>query len=70
MLQLSDFYPIEIEKVKKRWDEIMNIPNDSWNQLEVEKNIRLINNTGLPHTLRVVQLNLLPALIIEIIRGG
>ena len=70
MLELKNFYPINLEEVKKRWNEIMNIPNTAWEDLEVERNIRLINNTNAPHTLRTVQLNLLPALVIEIIRRG
>jgi hypothetical protein len=70
MLELQNFYPINLEVVKKRWHEIMNIPNNAWEEFDVERNINLINNTNAPHTLRTVQLNLLPALVIEIIRFG
>lgn len=70
MLQLRDYYPIDREKVKKRWDEIMNIPNDQWKILEVDRKIEIINDTGFPSTLRTVQLNMLPALVIEIINRG
>lgn len=49
MLQLKDFYPINLEYVRMRWDEIMNIPNNAWQELDVERNIKLINNLNAPH---------------------
>lgn len=70
MLQIKDYFPIDRDKVKKRWDEIMNIPNDQWNLLGVERKIEIINDPDYPGTLRSVQLNMLPALIIEIIKKG
>lgn len=70
MLQLKDYYPIDREKVKKRWDEIMNIPNKQWEILGVDRKIEIINDVDFPGTLRTVQLNMLPALIIEIINRG
>ena len=70
MLQLKDYYPIDRNKVKKRWDEIMNIPNDQWNILDVDRKIEIINDDEYPGTFRTVQLNVLPALIIEIINRG
>lgn len=69
MLKLEDYYPIDREKVKKRWDEIMNVPNDQWHILEVDRKIEIINDKEYPNTLRLIQLNMLPALIIEIIRN-
>ncbi len=68
MLHLKDFYPIDREKVKKRWDEIMNVPNNCWQDLDVDRKIDVINDIGYPGTLRTIQLNILPALVIEIIR--
>jgi hypothetical protein len=66
MLQLSNYIPMPIERIKIRWDEIMNIPNDEWNRLDVERSINLINNRNAPHTLRTVTLNMLPVLVIRI----
>ena len=70
MLHLKDYCPIDREMVKKRWDEIMNIPNDQWQILGVDRKIEVINDDDYPGTLRTVQLNMLPALIIEIINLG
>lgn len=70
MLHLKDYYPINRDYVKTRWDEIMNIPNDIWRDLEVERLIEIINDEEYPHTFRTVQLNVLPALIIEIIKSN
>lgn len=67
MLHLINYVPIDKKKVKKHWDKIMNIPNDQWNILEIEKNIDIINDTSYPTTLRTVKLNLLPYLVIEAI---
>jgi hypothetical protein len=69
MLNIKDFYPIDRNLVKKKWHEIMNIPNNEWERLDVDRNIDIINNPSYPMTLRLVQLNLLPALIIEILRN-
>lgn len=67
MLQLTNYVPIDKNKVKKHWDKIMNIPNDQWNILEIEKKIDIINDNSYPSTLRTVKLNLLPYLVIEAI---
>ena len=70
MLKLEKYYPIDKDKVKKRWDEIMNIPNDQWNLKNIDREIEVINDNEYPYTLRTVKLNMLPALIIEILNGG
>ena len=68
MLNLKDYAPIDRDGVKARWDEIMNIPNDQWNILGVDQMIKVINDPGYPATLRTVELNTIPALVIEIIK--
>lgn len=67
MIHLKDYVPINKAKVKIEWNKIMNVPNDQWNILEVEKRIDLINNVGLAATLHTVALNMLPYLVIEIL---
>jgi hypothetical protein len=67
MLQLEKYYPIDKDTVKKRWDEIMNIPNNEWENKHLDREIDLINNKNAPRTLRVTQLNMLPYLVIEIL---
>ena len=69
MLELEKYYPIDNKKEKKIWDEIMNIPNNEWENKNIDREINIINNKNIPKTLRVVQLNMLPALIIEILNG-
>ena len=70
VLKLEKYYPIDKDKVKKRWDEIMNIPNDQWNLKNIDREIEVINDDEHTYTLRTVKLNMLPALIIEILNGG
>lgn len=67
MLKIEDYYPINKDKLKKRWDEIMNIPNDQWNLKNIDREIEVINDSEYPYTLRTVKLNMLPALAIEIL---
>ena len=69
MLQLKDFYPIDIDYVRVQWNKIMNIPNSQWEILGVERSIEIINDQDYPGTLRTSKLNMLPALVIEIIRN-
>ena len=47
----------------------MNIPNSQWEILGVERSIEIINDQDYPGTLRTSKLNMLPALVIEIIRN-
>ena len=67
MKELKDYYPINRDAVKARWDEIMNIPNDQWETNNVERTIMIVNNKILPATLRTVKLNMLPVLVISIL---
>jgi hypothetical protein len=67
MIQIEKYCPIDKDMVKKRWDEIMNIPNNEWEERNLDREIDLINNTNIPKTLRLIQLNMLPVLIIEIL---
>lgn len=67
MLLIKDYYPINREYVKEQWNDIMNVPNDQWNIKQVDRAIDIINDENYPLTLRTVQLNMLPALIIRII---
>lgn len=68
MLELKDFIPIDKDKVKTRWDEIMNVPNDQWNIRKLDHEIDVINDEDYPTVLRTVKLNMLPALVINIIK--
>lgn len=70
MIELKKYYPIDKDKVKKRWNEIINIPNDQWYLNDVDKKIDVINDEGLPNTLRTLKLNMLPALVIEILNNN
>lgn len=67
LLKLEDYAPINRDFVKEKWDEIMNVPNNEWEDKNIDRELAVINNTGLPRTLRLFQLNVLPALIIRII---
>jgi hypothetical protein len=67
MIQIEKYCPIDKDTVKKRWDEIMNITNNEWEERNLDREIDLINNTNIPKTLRLIQLNMLPVLIIEIL---
>jgi hypothetical protein len=67
MIQIEKYCPIDKDMVKKRWDEIMNITNNEWEERNLDREIDLINNTNIPKTLRLIQLNMLPVLIIEIL---
>ena len=67
MIQIEKYCPIDKDMVKKRWDKIMNIPNNEWEERNLDREIDLINNTNIPKTLRLIQLNMLPVLFIQIL---
>lgn len=66
MLELDDFIPIDVEKLKARRDAIYNIPNDGF--LSIEKDVFVINSSDYPMTLRLYLLNHLPYCVIEILK--
>lgn len=69
MLRLDDYIPIDADKLKKEWDAILNIPNNRWEKHNMDAAIKIINNSKLPHTMRTVKLNMLPALAVLILDG-
>lgn len=65
LLELENYVPINIPEVKKRWDDIVNIPNCLWDDIELD--LRVINNDDLPYTLRLTKLNGLPWVLVQIL---
>ena len=70
MIELEKYYPIDRNKVRSKWDEIMNIPNNQWDINNIDNEIEVINDDKYPYTLRTAKLNMLPYLIIEILNKG
>lgn len=68
LLKPEKFTSIDIEKVKEEWNKIMDIPNNRWDDLGIPDSLELINNEKLPYTLRTVFLNMLPYLVIQILK--
>ena len=69
LIELEDYCPIDLDRVKDKWDEILNIPNEQWGLNHVAGQIMIVNDTELPNTLRTVKLNMLPNLVITILDG-
>ena len=65
MLDINDFVPIDLEYVFSKRNEIYNIPNSGWS--DIERDINTINDKLLPVTLRTYLLNHLPYCVIEIL---
>jgi|GEM_PF-6529269 len=67
LLDLKDYYPIDVKAAKAKWDELMNVPNNTWADMNVDRHLKIINDPDFPGTLRVIKLNTLPALLIRIL---
>lgn len=65
LLEPINFTPIDIDNVKKDWEEINKIPNNLWD--DIEKKLININNESYPITLRTFMLNNLPYCVVKII---
>jgi coproporphyrinogen III oxidase-like Fe-S oxidoreductase len=66
MIELNKFLPINIDFVKKERDKIYNIPNNDWKA--IKRDLEIINDITIPHTLRLYMLNHLPYCVIEIMQ--
>lgn len=65
LLEPINFTPIDIDNVKKDWEEINKIPNNLWD--DIEKKLININNESYPISLRTFMLNNLPYCVVKII---
>ena len=63
MLNVDDYIMINISEIKKKRDEIYNVPNSKWE--DIQRDIDVINNNALPLTLRTYLLNHLPYCVIK-----
>ena len=62
LLKPENVTPIDIDAVKKGWEEINNVPNSDWEK--IQKDLAVINDDGFPYTLRTYKLNNLPHCVI------
>ena len=65
LLKPENFTPINIDEVRKDWEKINNVPNSDWQK--IQKDLAIINDDGLPYTLRTFKLNNLPYCVVIIL---
>lgn len=61
----DDYTPIDISKIKKEHTRFYNIPNSSWDEIEIE--LKNINEKDLPKTLRSYIFEHLPFCVVKFI---
>lgn len=66
LLKIEQFYPIDIEAVKKRWQEVMDVVNVQWHVQDIDGLLEHVNNTAHSPVMRKFYLNLVPASVISV----
>jgi hypothetical protein len=64
-LELKDYLPIDVKKVRTKWESIYNIPTDEW--IKIECDLNMLNNDSVPNTAKIFTLNHLPFCVIKIL---
>lgn len=60
MLQIENYYPIDIPELKRRWDEVFGELDVSWHRLQMDYVLKTLNDTRIDPTLLRHLLNTLP----------